>query len=173
MELTFGSSSFMSNNKQTETNETNKEKEKCTIKVNNKFRRKNNSFMKSINFKKEFKDKNNLNIKKNKIVKLNKKLILRPTWKIKTNHKISKPSKSFYNKEPEKSKEDKMNKSAFIIENYNKKIIYNKSIDKSIYNKNNNITYINDNKGLTKEFKTNNNKLNYQEIIKTKKKKEI
>ncbi len=161
LELTFGSTSFMSNNMQTEINETDKDKEKSTIKVNNILRRKNNSFMKSINFKKEFKDKNNLNIKKSKIVKLNKKLILRPNWKIRTNHKISKPSKSFYNKESEKIKEDKLNRSAFIIENYNKKAKYNKSIDKTIYNKNNNITYINDNKSLTKDF--NNKKLNYQD----------
>ena len=159
LELTFGSTSFMSNNIQTETNETDKDKEKSTIKVNNKLRRKNNSFMKSINFKNEFKDKNKLNIKQRKIVKLNKKLILRPTWKIRTNQKISKPSKSFY--KPEKNKEDKLNRSAFIIENYNKKAKYNKSLDKTIYNKNNNITFINDNKSLIKDF--NNKKLNYQD----------
>lgn len=59
MELTFGSSSFMSNNLQTETNETDKDKdkdkEKNTIKIKNKFRKRNNSFMKTINSKKNLK----------------------------------------------------------------------------------------------------------------------
>ena len=73
MELTFGSSSYISNNMQTETNETDKDKDKISIKIKNKFQRKN-SFIKQINLKNDFKDKNDLNIKSNKILKLNKKL---------------------------------------------------------------------------------------------------
>lgn len=147
MELIFGNSSFMSNNLYTETNETDKDKdnEKNTIKIKNKFRRRNNSFIKTINSKKEFKEKNNLNIKRNKILKLNKKLFLRPSWKISSNKSKNKPPKSLNIKEPEKSKENKNNKSAFIIENYNKKARYSANAESIMYykNNNNNITDIN------------------------------
>ena len=163
MELTFGSSSFMSNNIQTETNETDKDKEKNTIKIKNKFRRRNNSFMKTINSKKGFKSKNNLNIKKNKIVKLNKKLILRPSWKISSNKSKYKPPKSLYSKEPEKIKEDKNNKSAFLIENYNKKTRYSANSESILYYKNNNITDINSNKNSKKDIKINIRKFNHQD----------
>ena len=167
MELTFGSSSFMSNNLQTETNETDKDKdkdkEKNTIKIKNKLRKKNNSFMKTINSKKEFKDKNNLNIKRNKIVKLNKKLFLRPSWKISSNKSKYKSPKSLNFKEPENSKEDKNNKSDFIIENYSKKTRYNANVQNILYYKNNNITDINSNKNSKKDIKINIKKLNHQE----------
>ena len=142
LELTFGSTSFMSNNIQTETNET--EKEKSSIKNNNKFKNKNNFFMKSIISKKDLKEKNNINFKKNKIVKLNKKLLLRPSWKIRQNQLVYDTSKSLYNKEKEKSKEGKHNKSAFIKRNYNKETNYNDNfiLDKSTINKINNISDI-------------------------------
>lgn len=127
MELTFGSSSFMSNNLQTETNETDKDKEKVSIKVNNKIKKKNNSFF-VLNSKKNFRDKNSINanannnnIGPNKIVKLNKKLILKQSWKIKPSHIKFRPARSLNNKDKEKYKEDKNNKSAFIIHNYNTK----------------------------------------------------
>ena len=124
MELTFGSSSFMSNNVQTETNET--DKDKVSIKSNNKIKKKNNSFF-VINSKKNFKDKNlintnnNNNIGPNKIVKLNKKLILKQSWKIKPSHIQYRPMKALNSKDKEKYKEDKNNKSAFIIHNYSTK----------------------------------------------------
>ena len=173
MELTFGSTSFMSNNVQTETNETDKDKDKSSIKINNKFKNKNNFFMKTINSKKELKDKNYINIKKNKIVKLNKKLLLRPSWKIKQNHVVYNTSKSLYNQEKEKNKEDNHNKSEFIIENYNKITKYNDNfiLEKSIYDKINNITCINNNKSFKKENQINirNIKLtNQDKILKSK-----
>ena len=167
MELTFGSSSFMSNNLQTETNETDKDKdkdkEKNTIKIKNKFRKRNNSFMKTINSKKEFKDKNNLNIKKNKILKLNKKLFLRPSWKISANKSKYKPPKFLNINEVEKNKEDKNNKSAFIIENYNKKTRYSANAEKIMYYKNNNITDITSNKNSKKDITINIKKFSHQD----------
>jgi hypothetical protein len=167
MELTFGSSSFMSNNLQTETNETDKDKdkdkEKNTIKIKNKFRKRNNSFMKTINSKKEFKDKNNLNIKKNKILKLNKKLFLRPSWKISANKSKYKPPKFLNINELEKNKEDKNNKSAFIIENYNKKTRYSANAEKIMYYKNNNITDITSNKNSKKDITINIKKFSHQD----------
>ena len=167
MELTFGNSSFMSNNIHTETNETDKDKdnEKNTIKIKNKFRRRNNSFIKTINSKKEFKEKNNLNIKRNKILKLNKKLFLRPSWKISSSKSKNKPPKSLNIKEPEKSKENKNNKSAFIIENYNKKARYSANTESIMYykNNNNNITDINNNKNSKKYIEINIKKFNHQD----------
>ena len=148
MELTFGSSSNISNNMQTETNET---EEKNSIKIKNKFRKKN-SFIQSFNLKKEFKEKNDLSIMNNKIVKLNKKLFINPSWKIRKNHNKYKPL--IYNQEPEKS-----NKSSFVIINYNEKSTYSKSIDKLKYNINN-ITDINSDK-IAK-----NKKSKYQERVK-------
>ena len=156
MELTFGSSSFMSNNVQTETNET--DNIKLSMQIKNK-RKKNHSFINTINPKKEQKGTKNYNIrsiKPNKIVKLNKKLLLKPTWKINPNHIMYKPLKSYNNKEKEKN-----NKSAFIIENYNKKIKYNdNNINNNIDNKNyfnlNNITDIPNSKSFIKDNKTIN-----------------
>jgi len=155
----------MSNNIQTETNETDidKDKEKNTIKIKNKFRRINNSFMKAINSKKDFKDKNNLNIKRNKIVKLNKKLLLRVSWKISSNKSKYKNPKSLKSKKPEKSKEDKNNKSAFIIENYNKKTRYSANSDSILHYKKYNITDINSNNNLKKDTKINIRKFNHQD----------
>ena len=130
MELTFGSSSFMSNNVQTETNET--DKDKVSIKSNNKIKKKNNSFF-VLNSKKNFKDNNLINtnnnnnniIGPNKIVKLNKKLILKQSWKIKPSHIKYRPMRALNSKDQEKYKEDKNNKSAFIIHNYNTKTKFN------------------------------------------------
>ena len=161
MELTFGSSSFMSNNVQTETNET--DNIKLSMQIKNK-RKKNHSFINTINPKKEQKGTKNYNIrsiKPNKIVKLNKKLLLKPTWKINPNHIMYKPLKFYNNKEKEKNNEDKNNKSAFIIENYNKKIKYNdNNINNNIDNKNyfnlNNITDIPNSKSFIKDNKTIN-----------------
>ena len=162
MELTFGSSSFISNNIQTETNET--EKRKITIQEKTK-KKKNNSFIKSFNSK-NFKDKKKENITKikaNKIIKLNKKLLLKPSWKIRPSLIRYNPLQSKYSKEKEKSKDDKKNKSTFIIENYNKKKIYNNKtkIDKNFYNLTN-ITDIQNSKSFIKENKTinRNKKLN-------------
>lgn len=179
MELTFGSSSFMSNNVQTETNET--DNIKTSIQIKNR-KNKNHSFISTINPKKEIKIRKNYNIrniKPNKIVKLNKKLLLKPTWKIKPNHIMYKPLNSYYNKDKEKekedSKEDKNNKSAFIIENYNKKRKYNNNIHKNLEKKNffnlNNITDIPINKSFIKDNKSNNrNKKsnNYSKNMKSK-----
>jgi hypothetical protein len=157
----------MSNNIQTETNETDKDKdkdkEKNTIKIKNKFRRRNNSFMKTINSRKEFKDINNLNIKRNKIVKLNKKLFLRSSWKISSNKIKYKPKKSSNIKDPEKIKEDKNNQSAFIIENYNKKTRYSANAEKIMYYKNNNITDITSNKNSKKDITINIKKFSHQD----------
>ena len=161
MELTFGSSSFMSNNVQTETNET--DNIKLSMQIKNK-KRKNHSFINTINPKKEQKGTKNYiirSIKPNKIVKLNKKLLLKPTWKIKPNHIMYKPLKSYNNKEKENNNEDKNNKSAFIIENYNKKIKYNDNHkNNNIDNKNhfnlNNITDIPNSKSFIKDNKTIN-----------------
>ena len=165
MEITFGSSSFMSKNLQTETNETDKEKK--TIKINNKinkFKKKNNSFI--INLKKELKNKRNSNInhiKQNKIVKLNKKLLLKSSWKIKPSI-IKKPLNSLYYKDKEKSLDDKKNKSSFLIENYNKKTKYNNNSKKNHFNFNI-ITDMQKSKSFLKENKiiNKNKKLNYQE----------
>ena len=166
MEITFGSSSFMSNNIQTETNET--DKEKPCIKINKQYKKKNNSFIKSINSKKDLKSKNKFRIeqiKLNKISKLNKKLLLRPTWKIKPRLIKYKPLKPYCKNEKEKIKEEKINKSAFIIDNYKKKAKYiiHKKIDSSHYL--NNIANINNSKSFVKDNKNNkrNLKLNYQD----------
>lgn len=175
MELTFGSSSFMSNNLQTETNET--DKDKVSIKVNNKIKKKNNSFFVSINSKKDLKDKNvtniNNNIRPNKILKLNKKLILKQSWKIRPTHIKYKPSKSVHNKEKEneKNKEDRNNKSAFIIHNYSTKSKYNNNKNNTMNNTHidtnnnkNNISSIKNKKNSIKENKNiRNSKLVLQE----------
>ena len=166
MELTFGSSSFISNNIQTETNET--ENRKISIQEKTK-KKKNNSFIKTFNSK-NFKNKKNANIgkiKPNKIVKLNKKLLLKPSWKIKPSLIRYKPLQSNYNKEKEKEKEksrdNKTNKSAFIIENYNKKNRYsnNVNIDRNFYNLtnitdiHNSKSFIKDNKSINRNKKSN------------------
>jgi len=155
MELTFGSSSYISNNMQTETNETDKDKDKISIKIKNKFQRKN-SFIKPINLKNDFKDKNDLNIKSNKILKLNKKLFISPSWKIRTNHKIYK--NSIYNKESKKNKEENSNKSSFVIINYNEKSVF---IDKFKCNQNNIA-------GISSDKIMKNQKFNFQKRVKDK-----
>ena len=166
MELTFGSSSFMSNNLQTETNETDKAKI-SSIQANNR-KNKNYSFIRAIKAKEELKSIKNSNIgkiKPNKIVKLNKKLLLKPSWKIKPSQIMYKPLKPYNNKEKEKlkSKDDKNNKSVFIIENYNKKAKYNNNkvnnLDKNFYNINN-ITDIKSSKSFIKDNKTINKNKN-------------
>ena len=163
MELTFGSFSFMSNNVQTETNETDNIKQSLQIKDKGKD---NHSFINTINPKKEIKTRKNYNIgkiKPNKIVKLNKKLLLKPTWKIKPNRIMYKTLKSYNNKEiiKDKKNEDKNNKSAFIIENYNKKMRYNtkdknNNFEKKNYFNLNNITDIPNSKIFLKDNKANN-----------------
>ena len=80
LELTFGSSSFISNI-QSETNENGKNK--------------NKSFIMTINNKKNKKEKKDL-IRHNKIIKLKKKLIFDPKWKINQNN-----NKNFKNKKNE------------------------------------------------------------------------
>ena len=82
LELTFGSSSFKSNNIQTEVNELEQEKNK------NKNININKSLMISINNNKK-KEKKNL-IKHNQITKLKKKLFFDPNWKINKNNKNNK-----------------------------------------------------------------------------------
>ena len=79
LELTFGSSSFKSNNIQTEVNDIEQEKNK------NKNININKSLMISINNNKK-KEKKNL-IKHNQITKLKKKLFFDPNWKINKNNK--------------------------------------------------------------------------------------
>ena len=176
MEITFGSSSFMSKNLQTETNET--DKEKNSIKINDKpqkFKKNNNnSFIVSFNLKKELKNKKQPTInqiRQNKIVKLNKKLLLKSSWKIKNNIAKNKPLKSLYDKEKEKNKDDKRNKSAFLIDNYNKKTKFNNSKSKKNYYFFNNINDTQKSKSFLKDNKNinNNKKSNYQDKnVKTK-----